>query len=144
MTRLLLFFTVSFLLACTHVPFSVKDSREPQQADGLYQYKVELVAQAQSYICFVELANQQMSGLSCQNELGFAEFSGGQTDKGLVLELTNPTLNKAQAQFIVDLLRLSVFEQYALITKDKLTITKKKGNIEIMNADNQLLFRVSQ
>ncbi len=137
---------LSLLTACTKPAFVLTDVKQVNVSDGIYQRQVELVMEKQTYGCFIELENQQMTGVSCQNELGFSEFSAGHDDKttALQFELVNPTLNETKARFIMDLLRLSLFDTYQVDAQEELQINKEQGNVLIINADNQQLFRVRQ
>lgn len=143
---LLFLLALSFLLACASKPlFKFTAANSISYKDGLYQRQVDLVAEKQRYSCFFELVNQHIVGVSCQNSIGFAEFAGGTMGgQSLHYEISNPALSKAEAQFVVDLLYLSIVDNYQLVTSKSLKIIKQTGNLQVMNSDNQLLFQVSE
>lgn len=137
---------LSFLVACAKPPLVLKKEGQISSPDGIYQKKVELLAEKQTYSCFVELKNHQMTGVSCQNSLGFAEFSGGyqRVKTSWVFEISNPLLKTDKAQLVVDLLGLSLFESYEIEAQTKLAINKTSEDVKVVSEDNELLFRVSQ
>lgn len=126
-------------------PIAVTNPNQTMYPDGVYHRKVELMAEKQSYICFMELLNENISGINCQNNLGFSAFSAKlEPSKAPQFSFSNPTITKAEARLVVDLLTLSVFTEYNLQTQQDLTVLNQHNETQIINKDNQLLYRVSQ
>lgn len=133
------------IVACSSPKLMVTNANQTMYPDGVYHRKVELMAEKQSYICFMELLNENISGINCQNNLGFSAFSAKlEPSKAPQFSFSNPTITKAEAKLVVDLLTLSVFTEYNLQTQQGLTVLNQHNKTEIINNNNQLLYRVSQ
>lgn len=132
------------LSGCSLAPLNVANVGNTRLADGVYVRQVRLDKRLdstweknQQLTCYAELQQSQLHGVSCQNDLGFVVFSGGQQQKQFIFERNNPLFSEQKARFVTDLLRLDLFENTALNPRYRLTKITEKTTQKTVIRDNQ-------
>lgn len=124
------------LAGCTVAPLNVREVGSTTLADGVHIRQVRLDKRldsrwekSQQLICYAELQQSRLHGISCQNDLGFVLFSGGISGKQFIFERNNPLFSEAKARFVTDLLRLDLFENAPFSPRYRLTKTAEQTTI---------------
>lgn len=153
MYRIVLYSLLGVLLGgltgCAIAPLNVSNVGQTQLADGVVVRQVQLDKRldsswekTQQLVCYAELQQSQLHGVSCQNDLGFVVFSGGQQQGEFIFERNNPLFSEGKARFITDLLQLDLFENYQFNPRYRIKKTDKQTLLS--DSDGKAVAEVKQ
>ncbi|PIE45716.1 MAG: hypothetical protein CSA44_01840 [Gammaproteobacteria bacterium] len=138
--KLSMFVLLIVLLGCRSVTFH--SARESRYGDGVHVRKVTLAETQQYLVCFSEISNDALTGVSCQNNIGVALFSAGIEDGKTQVQKTTPLFSTKTIQRVIDVLTVALFKQRDTdLKKYRLT---QQGKIASVTMHNKAVARISQ
>ena len=136
-----------FLQACTKQQFLVKGINSEYQGVLTHSININWKDDAQQIllICFSEINDKRLIGISCQNDTGFHLFSGGMKGADFTLEKVSQFVLKIDSQTIVSYMKIALFSEYKILhpSKLKLKIDKDIGRTRIYNNKNQRIVEIN-
>jgi len=127
MKSLSLLIIIFYLVACSHKSLKVKTIAPSYQGIIAQSLVIKNRKQQITIVCYSEILNQKIHGLSCQNDTGLPLFSGGMTEKGFELEKISRFIFKIEPENVLSYIRISLFSEYLIENNAKYSIKIKKN-----------------
>lgn len=127
----------SMLAACATKP--IKLIAEQTSYQGLVTQSVVFTIKQESYqwVCYSEVVQQQVTGISCQNDTALPLFSGGLNEGEFEFDYPSRWLLKIQPIHMLAYIKMSLFDELQLDSK-RIAITKQHQQTTIKDYQRKI------
>ncbi len=128
---------ITCLTACVSRP--VKLTAHSTDLDGIITQTIQfkLDKQAHQWICYSEIVNQVIQGISCQNDTSLPLFSGGLVGDEFRFEYPSRLLLKIDPKNILSYIKMSLFNHLEY-NKKWISLVKHQNSTQIIDSKRKV------